>query len=71
MLRSRTESDGFCTTEEYASGRAYEGRADLGNTQAGDGPFFKGRGLIQLTGRSNYEAVGKTSAWTSSASRSA
>lgn len=45
--------------EEIASGAAYEGRRDLGNTYPGDGRRFKGRGPIQLTGRSNYVWAGK------------
>jgi predicted chitinase len=35
-----------------------EGRV-LGNTMIGDGARFKGRGLVQLTGRVNYENYGK------------
>lgn len=59
LAQAAHETDGFRTLEEYASGAAYEGREDLGNTVAGDGRRFKGRGIFQLTGRANYEAMGR------------
>lgn len=53
------ESVQLTAFEEYASGKAYEGRKDLGNTKLGDGVRYKGRGAIQLTGRANYRQVGQ------------
>ncbi|ALD90737.1 hypothetical protein CR3_1505 [Cupriavidus gilardii CR3] len=58
------ETDHLQTVREYASGNAYDMAVDpakareLGNTQPGDGPRFKGRGVIQLTGKGLYQQYG-------------
>jgi putative chitinase len=49
------ESAGFRYNKELASGEAYEGRVhDLGNTEPGDGPRFRGCGPLQVTGRAHF-----------------
>jgi hypothetical protein len=66
----RAETEGFVPISEFRSKfntahtpfDLYEpgtsAGTKLGNTQPGDGPRFKGRGFVQLTGRDNYTRIG-------------
>ena len=51
------ESGGGKWKVELSDGWYLEGRTDIGNTQPGDGPLYKGAGYLQLTGRANYQEL--------------
>lgn len=66
LAQTAHESLGYSALREFGSesyfGR-YEGRVDLGNTKPGDGPRFRGRGILQVTGRANYERLARDERW--------
>jgi predicted chitinase len=57
LAQAAHETMSFKFLKERASGIAYEGREDLGNTTPGDGVKYKGRGMFQITGKFNYKRL--------------
>ena len=60
LAQAAHETDYFKTLVEYGDEEdfdAYEGKN--GNTDAGDGYKYRGRGFLHLTGKENYEKAGK------------
>ena len=56
MANMMHETANFIYLKELASGVAYNNRSDLGNGPS-DGPKYKGVGVLQLTGRHNYQRL--------------
>ena len=56
MANMMHETCNFVYMQEIASGEAYNNRSDLGNGPT-DGPKYKGAGVLQLTGRYNYQRL--------------
>lgn len=56
-IKTDSEAQALAGDPESIANRVYGGR--LGNTEAGDGFKYRGRGFVQLTGKANYAAAGK------------
>ena len=58
FVKAGRKAADYAKQPEKIANIVYGGR--MGNTQPGDGYLFRGRGVIQLTGRDNYTNFGKT-----------
>ena len=59
ISQSAHETQDFTRFTENTTGRKYNGKTSIGNTKKGDGPLFRGRGYLHLTGRWNYKEAAR------------
>lgn len=55
-FKDKATADAYARKPEKIANRVYASRMGNGDEASGDGYKFRGRGFIQLTGKSNYQA---------------
>lgn len=58
-IKTDKEAEAYAHNPEGLANKVYADRAGNGDTASGDGWKYRGRGLIQLTGKANYAAFGQ------------
>jgi putative chitinase len=59
VFKSAEDAKAYIRSPEKCANKIYAGKIGNGNEKSGDGYKYRGRGLIQITGKANYAECGK------------